>query len=108
MNLTGQTARQTIEGENWHDVRRKVAMWQGGRCCYCMCLLKSSGVTMEHIVPVSKGGRDQKHNLAASCPECNFERGTEPHESFRYRKMQQIIEMIGKGHDASRKEKAAK
>jgi 5-methylcytosine-specific restriction endonuclease McrA len=79
-----------IEGTPLWVMRERAMEWQHGLCCYCGGKLSDIGSTLEHIVPSSKGGTDCKHNFAASCPRCNNERGTEPHELFRNKKLSQI------------------
>jgi len=54
--------------------RQIVTARAGGACEYCRLMEIGSGVTfhLEHIFPVSKGGRAVLSNLALSCPGCNF------------------------------------
>jgi len=41
------------------------------RCQYCGERVRSNTATLDHIVPVSKGGRDDPENLATTCLMCN-------------------------------------
>ncbi len=48
--------------------RRKIA---DGRCHYCGRRVKPRELTMDHVVPLARGGRSTKGNLVACCKECN-------------------------------------
>ena len=54
---------------------RKTRWWQQrlarGLCYYCQRRFPSSGLTMDHIVPLIRGGKTVKGNLAVVCKECN-------------------------------------
>ena len=54
---------------------RKTQWWQRqiGRqvCYYCRKPSASKDLTMDHIVPLIRGGRSTKGNLAPACKECN-------------------------------------
>lgn len=44
----------------------------GFRCCYCNRIVKDGAVlTLEHIVPLSKGGTWSADNLLTACESCN-------------------------------------
>lgn len=45
-------------------------------CQYCSKPLKSHEVTLDHIVPKSRGGESNWENLAACCPPCNLKKGS--------------------------------
>jgi 5-methylcytosine-specific restriction enzyme A len=49
--------------------------WKGqlaiGRCHYCKGKFKPAELTMDHIVPVVRGGRSVKGNVVTSCKDCN-------------------------------------
>ncbi|MFQ5780389.1 MAG: HNH endonuclease [Nitrospiria bacterium] len=42
-----------------------------GVCHYCHQQFRPSALTMDHIVPIIRGGRSTKGNVAPSCKECN-------------------------------------
>jgi 5-methylcytosine-specific restriction endonuclease McrA len=54
---------------------RKSAWWKNklaqGRCHYCGGVFKPSELTLDHIVPVARGGRSTKGNCVPACKECN-------------------------------------
>lgn len=45
-------------------------------CQYCGKPLRSQEVTLDHIVPKSRGGETNWENLAACCPSCNVRKGS--------------------------------
>lgn len=42
-----------------------------GICHYCGKKVSPSELTMDHIIPISRGGKSEKHNLVPACKECN-------------------------------------
>ncbi len=58
-------ARKLRESSWW---KRKKA---GGRCAYCGGQFKPSELTMDHLIPLVRGGRSVKENLVPACKECN-------------------------------------
>ncbi len=42
-----------------------------GVCHYCSGRFKPSELTMDHKIPLSRGGRSEKENLVPACKECN-------------------------------------
>jgi 5-methylcytosine-specific restriction endonuclease McrA len=54
---------------------RKSVWWenlcQSAVCYYCQQPIPSDEVTMDHIVPLSRGGFSKKGNLVPCCKSCN-------------------------------------
>jgi len=54
---------------------RKSQWWKNeiakGICHYCGMKFKSLELTMDHVVPISRGGKSTKGNLVPCCKECN-------------------------------------
>ena len=54
---------------------RKSRWWQNkiarGECYYCGGRCAPKELTMDHIVPIARGGKSVKGNLVPSCKECN-------------------------------------
>jgi 5-methylcytosine-specific restriction endonuclease McrA len=42
-----------------------------GRCYYCNKKSSPKELTMDHIVPIIRGGKSTKGNMVPSCKECN-------------------------------------
>jgi 5-methylcytosine-specific restriction endonuclease McrA len=58
-------ARQLRQSQWW---KRKCAK---GVCHYCGRPTAPKALTMDHIVPIARGGRSTKGNLVPSCKDCN-------------------------------------
>jgi hypothetical protein len=58
-------------------LRRRVAAQARSRCGYCLTQEIVSGVplTVEHIIPIARGGRTVEENLWLSCRLCNESKG---------------------------------
>ena len=54
---------------------RKSQWWKRrlseGRCYYCNLKFSPKELTMEHIVPLIRGGKSTKGNIVAACKDCN-------------------------------------
>ena len=55
---------------------------QEGRCAGCRYFLPFRNMTMDHIVPQSKGGTDAKENLQLLCNACNSTKSTRSQTEF--------------------------
>ena len=54
---------------------RKSAWWQqqvqSGVCHYCGKQVGAEALTMDHVVPVARGGTSAKGNVVPACDACN-------------------------------------
>lgn len=59
---------------------RKSRWWQqktaSGLCHYCGKKFTFKQLTMDHLVPLARGGRSTKDNLVPSCKKCNTKKKT--------------------------------
>ncbi len=46
-----------------------------GICYHCGQKFSKDQLTMDHLVPVARGGKSTKGNCVASCKECNTKKG---------------------------------
>ena len=42
-----------------------------GTCYYCKGKFRPAELTMDHIVPIIRGGKSSKGNVVPACKECN-------------------------------------
>jgi 5-methylcytosine-specific restriction endonuclease McrA len=47
---------------------------QKGVCHYCGRSVGAANLTMDHVVPVARGGRSVRSNCVPCCKECNNEK----------------------------------
>src|SRR5215207_9416700 len=58
------------------DLRIDVWDESGGRCHYCQeALHPLRDFTVDHVIPVARGGSDDRSNLVAACRRCNSSKG---------------------------------
>ena len=54
---------------------RDSAWWKrkrsSGACHYCRKKFKPAELTMDHVIPISRGGASVKENLVPCCKDCN-------------------------------------
>ena len=54
---------------------RKSSWWQRrvqkGLCAYCGQQFPPKELTLDHVVPVARGGKSTKGNVVPACKECN-------------------------------------
>lgn len=54
---------------------RKSRWWQAqlsrGRCYYCQTAVSPADLTMDHLVPLARGGSSTRGNLVPACRACN-------------------------------------
>lgn len=54
------------------DLRREVYAADGWKCAFCRSTRK---LEIDHIIPLSKGGTDDRSNLQTLCEHCNRKKG---------------------------------
>ncbi len=61
---------------------RKNILLRDGNCCqYCSVILSAAELTLDHVIPRSRGGLSTWENLVACCHDCNRKKGNQmPHE----------------------------
>jgi 5-methylcytosine-specific restriction enzyme A len=62
-------------GKNRARELRKSSWWRkkisSGICHYCRKKFNPGDLTMDHKIPLSRGGESEKSNLVPACKECN-------------------------------------
>ncbi len=46
-----------------------------GTCYHCGAKFAKSELTMDHLVPIARGGKSTKKNVVVSCKTCNTDKG---------------------------------
>jgi hypothetical protein len=60
-------AEGNFSSQDWLDMMR---MWDW-KCAYCEAKLKRGTRSTDHIVPLSKGGKNERSNIVPCCRSCN-------------------------------------
>lgn len=55
--------------------RREIILRDNNQCQYCSIELPNEKLTLDHIIPKSKGGKNTWDNLVAACKKCNQKKG---------------------------------
>jgi len=55
-----------MRGSQWWKRKRST-----GICYYCGGKFKPAELTMDHLIPVTRGGKSVQGNLVPACKECN-------------------------------------
>jgi 5-methylcytosine-specific restriction enzyme A len=63
-----QKARELRQTQWWKNEIAK------GICHYCQRQFPPRELTMDHIVPIARGGRSIRGNVAPCCKQCNTEK----------------------------------
>jgi 5-methylcytosine-specific restriction protein A len=58
-------ARELRESQWW---RQQIGE---GRCYYCENKFSKEFLTMDHVIPIARGGKSTKSNVVVCCKECN-------------------------------------
>lgn len=57
--------------------RKNILLRDRNTCQYCACVLPAGELTLDHVLPRSKGGLSTWENLVACCHECNRRKGNQ-------------------------------
>ena len=95
--------------------RKNILLRDRNSCQYCSIVLTASELTLDHVVPRSRGGLSTWENLVACCHECNRRKGNQLLHELADMKLQReprpftlhtsrhIMRMIGSADAAWRK-----
>jgi len=59
----------------FHKGLKKKLMKINPTCHWCPCKLEYKTATLEHIIPLGRGGLDNENNITLACKPCNDKRG---------------------------------
>ena len=65
MRLEKEKARSLRRTHWWYKKIHR------GVCYYCHREVGPEALTMDHVVPISRGGKSKKGNIVPACKECN-------------------------------------
>ena len=73
------------KGMNWIRQEKRLAIYlrDGLACVYCGDSVENGAkLSLDHLVPDSKGGSNEATNLVTCCTRCNSARGNRPVRAF--------------------------
>ena len=74
--------------ETFSETQKKIALSKTGRrCAHCGKPLDLYNMTVDHCIPLSKGGLNKETNLVALCKDCNDEKSNslyKPSDYYKY------------------------
>jgi 5-methylcytosine-specific restriction protein A len=62
-------ARELRNGSWWKQQIGK------GLCYHCAARFDKADLTMDHLIPIARGGKSNKNNCVVSCKACNTAKG---------------------------------
>ena len=76
MNFVIEVSEADIKKERGKSRElRKSRWWQNrlalGCCHYCGAGFAPEDLTMDHLVPISRGGKASRNNVVTACKDCN-------------------------------------
>jgi 5-methylcytosine-specific restriction endonuclease McrA len=94
--------------------RKNILLRDRNTCQYCATVLPSGELTLDHVIPRSRGGSSTWENLVACCHSCNRRKGNQsPVESgmklmrepraFNLHTSRHIMRLMGRSDDKWRK-----
>lgn len=94
--------------------RKNILLRDRNTCQYCGKILAAGELTLDHVIPRSRGGASTWENLVACCHTCNRKKGNMlPHESnmklmrepraFNLHTSRHIMRLMGRSDDKWRK-----
>src|SRR5947199_9363483 len=94
--------------------RKNILLRDRNTCQYCAQTFNSADLTLDHVIPRSRGGASSWENLVACCHSCNRRKGNqmpleagmklmrEPH-AFNLHTSRHIMRLMGRSDDKWRK-----
>ena len=66
--------------------KRQNVIWRdNSQCQYCANYFMQDKLTIDHVLPRSKGGKNTWHNLVTACKKCNQKKGSRTPEQANMR-----------------------
>jgi 5-methylcytosine-specific restriction endonuclease McrA len=71
-----RNTRRVLHQQHKRQVKRATFRDCGRRCVYCGTGLGLENATLDHVIPLSRGGTHAPGNLVSACQSCNQRKGS--------------------------------
>jgi 5-methylcytosine-specific restriction endonuclease McrA len=78
--------------------RRNIYQRDGHTCQYCGDKFRKEFLTLDHIIPKSKGGRSSWTNIVTCCKQCNADKGDQLLEDIGWKLLKQPVKPRWNSH----------
>ena len=70
---TSETTKESLPEDYFHDIKKRKEIFERDewRCQYCGDMLNEDNASLDHFIPQSMGGSNEKLNLRTCCLSCN-------------------------------------
>ncbi len=86
-----ETAKRIRKERDKARALKRTPWWKqqlhNGRCYYCGNSFQADQLSMDHVVPLARGGKSTRGNTVPSCIECNREKKLETPAEAALRKL---------------------
>src|SRR5205823_1450409 len=76
-----------LSADTWQDILKQYERL----CAYCGA---SGPLTIDHRVPLSRGGRNSKDNIKPACRSCNSKKATRSEDDFLEALAQEMVDAL--------------
>lgn len=84
--------RRRVSGDVWTlEEENQLITDYGFRCVYCNKKKKRKDLTLDHVIPITKGGTNSIENLVPACCFCNLSKGN---KSIVFWLLQRLLRVI--------------
>lgn len=91
--MTLHSARKS-NSAHWKKIRERILRRDLWECYWC----GADANTVDHIVPVAKGGQDVDENLVASCKKCNYSKQDKMPDEFQLQRAGLFLQRDSTAH----------
>ncbi len=71
VRLMAYASERKKNSTHWKKLRLMILNRDGWSCQYCGEVERSE-MTIDHIIPIARGGTDEPENLISACKRCNY------------------------------------
>ena len=69
------------KGSHTYNDIENILIFQKNKCVICKVSIKKK-YHVDHVIPLSRGGSNDKDNIQLLCPSCNMSKGAKEQTTF--------------------------